>query len=437
MAAFTFIHAADLHLGAPFRGLDLAASEAFPLAEAGFRALERLEFLCRERGADFLILAGDIYDDKDGVLRARFALRDMFLRLRDAGVRVFVAHGNHDPLQPGPLPVAWPDNVTVFGPSPECFPVTREGETLALAHGVSHAGPRETANLAGRFTRYAPGSDAAVFSAVPPDVPAGVFQIAVLHCAVGGAGDGHAPYAPCSLTDLTEAGFDYWALGHVHQGKILSRSPYVVYPGSFQGLHVNETGKRGCCVVRVDGGDVAVEEVALAPVEWRRVRFVPGDAESVDALESSLIAALEAELPSDGSPGSPEALFCRVILAGQTGLDAVLRRPGSVAALLERLRGELTSQGVWIKDIRLETAPLRDEAALVGRGDLAGEVARLAEAARRDEALAASLAEKALAPLRGHQKLHRALGGERAPGENAADMATAAGALLVSMLEED
>ena len=471
----TFIHAADLHLGAPFRGLDAAASAAFPsgssatssalspalpsggrgkgnlLAEAGFEALARLETACLETGADFLILSGDVYDDKDGVLRARFALRDMFLRLREAGVRVFFAHGNHDPLRPGPLPVAWPDNVTVFGADVSCECVMRDGVPIALVHGVSHTGPRETENLSLRFARYVPGAadDSGRFAAFPPDIPGDIFQIAVLHCAVGGAGEGHAPYAPCSLADLTGAGFDYWALGHVHQGGIMSETPFVVYPGSLQGLHINETGPHGCCVVRVTGEGCSVERLPLASVVWKKIRVRPdGETETLDALEERILDVLD-ETAGD----AVHTLFCRVILEGETELDSLLRRPGNVATLLARLRAERAAgpgpARVWLKDIVVGTAPVRDLAALAERDDLAGEVVRMARAMREDRSLAedpaTDLVRKAVAPLYANARLKKALAGPGAdadapPGTDGADagaalLADEAASLLCSLLE--
>ena len=464
MVDFSFVHAADLHLGAPFRGLDAAASDVFAgrsgslgdiLAEAGYETLKRLESVCLETGAACLILSGDVYDDADGVLRARFALRDMFARLGEAGVRVFVAHGNHDPWSDKKEPVSWPDNVTVFGPDVSCSLLDRNGAALALVHGISHAGRGVRENLAERFARYTPGSDGARFADLPGNLGADVYQIAVLHCAVGGAAGGHAPYAPCALSDLTGAGFDYWALGHVHQGGILHRDPFVVYPGSVLGLHVNESGPRGCVVARVRGGETAVERVSLAPVVWRKCILdldgtaagtsgtpglaVPGSdplgpdspepdsfglewaggtaVSQMEELEGALLGALErAALDAAEACGryAPRALFCRMILRGRTALDAVLRKPGNSAALLERIRAE-QAQGtaggmtVWVKDLILETRPERDEAALLARGDLAGEAARLARAAGDDPDIAAALAERALRPLYGHHKLKKIL----------------------------
>jgi hypothetical protein len=46
-----------------------------------------------------------------------------------------------------------------------------------------------------------------------PSPLVGCFNIGVLHTGLGGA-DGHANYAPCAMEDLTNKGYDYWALAH-------------------------------------------------------------------------------------------------------------------------------------------------------------------------------------------------------------------------------
>ena len=423
MQSFTFVHAADLHLGAPFKGLDSSAADVFPLAEASFAALANLEKLCIEKNAAFLILSGDIYDDKDGVLRARFALRDMFARLEKEGIRVFFAHGNHDPYKTAKLPVTWPGNVTVFSPEVSCERVMRNGEAFALVQGISHAKTAETANLSLKFKA---------------DASESIFQIAVLHCAVGGAGEGHAPYAPCTLTDLTEAGFDYWALGHVHQGRVLSEKPWVVYPGSFQGMHINETGNHGAAVVTVTDGAADVETVPLAPVAWRKIIADVTDVETVDALENAVTSALANEVAAVVAE-NPEAktVFCRVVLRGRTSLDPMLQKRAELAAFLERTRAEFSgSLPVWVKDIVAETKPLRDTSALLERSDLVGEVARIAA----DAPLAAEVAGAALAPFASHQKLKKALADSSLfamKDDEAAALANAAKSLLISLLEDE
>ena len=157
MPPIRFIHAADLHLDAAFSGLsrDIPADFAERLRTATFTAFRRLLDLCERESPDFLLLAGDVYNQEDASVSAQLALRDGFRRLESLSIPVFLVHGNHDPLASRLRSVRWPGNVTVFGELPDAVPVFRKGEgtPLAIIHGASHASGRETRNLAALFRR--------------------------------------------------------------------------------------------------------------------------------------------------------------------------------------------------------------------------------------------------------------------------------------------
>ena len=79
--------------------------------------------------------------------------------------------------------------------------------------------------------------------AYPPPV-AGHLNVGLLHTALTGR-PGHASYAPCTVEQLAAHGYDYWALGHVHERCEVSRDPWIVFPGNIQGRHSRETGAKG------------------------------------------------------------------------------------------------------------------------------------------------------------------------------------------------
>lgn len=449
MTEFSFIHAADLHLDAPFRGLGaMTEDEDFApqrvLRQATFLALERLTDACIASGADFLLLAGDVYNSADSSLRARLALRDAFVRLAEAGVGVFLAHGNHDPLRAEHGAVPWPDNVHVFGSEPGCRVAFARGSgpPVALVHGASHTGPAEGRNLASGFKRKTP-------SLLEPDL----FQIGVLHCALAGVSGGHDAYAPCSFGDLAEADLDYWALGHVHACRLLDRRgrplpspmppyrslalpssmpsgtapvgrPAAAYSGSLQGLHVNECGPHGCLLVRVDAkGRTEARGLPLAPVQWEQLQVEPGpELCDLPALEGLILERAESLAPGRAddmphkpageraeTPGglAPESIALRIILAGPSPLHAELSVPEAVEELRLRLGRDLASRGVWIRDLAVRLTPVLDLDAARLRPDLAGEVLRLADGLTGDELLAT--AASALDPLFKRARLRKDL----------------------------
>lgn len=223
MDVIRYIHAADLHLDTPFQGLSREAAQGSHLGrllhEATFTALERLFRFCETEKPDFLVLAGDIYNQENHSVKAQLKLRDGCERLKNLGIRVFLAHGNHDPLASRLAAVQWPDNVTVFGPEPSRHVLEKNGAPLAVIHGISHAKAKEGRNLARFFNR---------------DSAHDCFQLGVLHYTVEGEAKADR-YAPCSLEDLKSSGLDAWALGHVHERKTLCESPFIAYPGNGPG----------------------------------------------------------------------------------------------------------------------------------------------------------------------------------------------------------
>ncbi len=341
------------------------------LREASLEAFDQLVLLCLERDAAFLVLAGDIYDGAERGLRAQLRFRDGLERLSDAGIPTFVAHGNHDPVEEGWSAVSsWPELVHVFGAGAvEAVPVVRGGEQIAIVQGVSYGHRDVTENLAlGYFRQPGPG-----------------LQVGVLHCNVAGAADGYALYSPCTLSDLREAGLDYWALGHIHSRMVLSGAPdrsdpWVVYPGDLQARSpkASESGPKGATVVEVRDGRVrGVEAVACD-----RIRFSPVtlEIEGLDGLDD-VRAELSELASSELAKSNGRSLVLHGVLRGRGTVHAELARESVLEELLQTLRSDCrqVSPFVWWDHLRVETAPVLDLDELRRDEDFAGELVRMAD----------------------------------------------------------
>ena len=256
---FRFIHAADLHLDTPFAAIGRVAPEiAGRLRDASLEAFDALVGMAIEQEAAFVIFAGDIYDSADRGVRAQLRFLRGVERLGEHGILVFVAHGNHDPLDGWSAVRRLPENLVVFGSRRRGDRTPSDGATTPWAHlyGISYPRRDVTENLALRFQRRdAPG-----------------LHIGVLHCNVGSQPE-HAAYSPCTVADLAAAGMDYWALGHIHQHERLAEGrPWIVYPGSLQAVKSNELGPKGAVMVEVAGRQVTdVEFIALDRVRFARI----------------------------------------------------------------------------------------------------------------------------------------------------------------------
>ena len=267
MPRLKFVHAADLHLDSPFRGIRSEAPDyvADALRRATFDAYENIIVLCLQERVDALLVAGDIYDGADRSLRAQLQFVDGLNRLDGAGIRSFVCHGNHDPLDGWEARLSLPPGCVRFGPEVTGEPVFPDAPERATVYGVSYPQRVVTENLSLRFREIPafagmtvgagmPGGDGGVSGAgmTVGDGSVAGFNVGLLHANVGG-NTGHDNYSPCTVADLADAGLDYWALGHVHTRQVLRQErPAVVYPGNPQGRHPLETGARGVYLVEVD-----------------------------------------------------------------------------------------------------------------------------------------------------------------------------------------
>ncbi len=326
-----------------------------------------------EAKADFLVIAGDIYDSKDRSLRALVAFRKEMERLAERNIPVYIVHGNHDPLNGWGSGFQLPPNVITFGGNTDTEPFIRRGREAAQITGVSYTRERVTDNLASSFK------------------PAGgaPYSIAILHANVGHQA-GHADYAPATVGELTGAGFDYWALGHVHTRSVLAAEPaMVVYPGNTQGRNPRENGPRGCYQVDVDTyGRARLEFVDTSVARWAHIEVSIRGCASMDQLVDSMLEKSRQE--ASGFEG-PTAVRCTI--RGDGPLHRDLRRDGMNDELREVLQSAVVAESV-----RIATGPELDLDSLARTETMVSDFLKLTERSREDPELRQRLAES-LTPL--------------------------------------
>ncbi len=376
MPALRFAHLADLHLDSPLQGiapLDTAPGVEAAVRDASLQAWDNAVDICLSEAVQFVLIAGDVYEQDEAGLRAQMRFLRGLERLAAAGIPTFVVHGNHDP-QGGRWPAIrqWPAGVTVFGHGKvEVMPVHQDGHVVAVVHGMSYPERHVTDNLASRFHK----------SEAHPDA----YQIGLLHACVGEHPE-HGRYAPCSLDDLRASALDYWALGHVHTRQVPSPAfPAVVYPGNLQARHPGEEGPRGFYIVESEPG--SAPRLTFRPAdEWRFATLrldlgqVPQPPGSVDALVAQLASAAHAKRGERGLIVSAE-------ISGTTPLHAELSRFGAAEELLHQLREDAQAMpSLWWDALRLHTRPNEDRAQRMQAGDFLADLLRWSDAHRPQEA---------------------------------------------------
>jgi exonuclease SbcD len=376
------VHAADLHLDSPLIGIEeYEHAPAQRMRLATRQAFENLVELCIRERAELLLLAGDLWDvDWPDYSTGLFFAAQM-ARLADAKVQVVWIRGNHDAQSRITRHLRkLPDNVRELG--------TKRAETIELGevaiHGQGFATQAVTDNLVLGYPAPRPG----------------LFNVGLLHTSVSGRA-GHAPYAPCTLSDLVEKGYDYWALGHVHQREILSERPWVVFPGNLQGRHARETGPKGATLVQVEGGRVeSVEERVLDVVRWARSNVAVDDLETPD----DVLELVEHELRDAHAAAEGRLLAVRVVLTGRTPAHAELvRHAERWTAEVRALASGIALDEIFVEKVQIASQAPIDLDELRARDDAIGQVFRGLHELRSDD-------ERLLELARGVIEARRKLG---------------------------
>lgn len=366
MASFRFLHTADIHLDSPLKGLEEQEDNvAKHVQNATREAFDHLISLSIEEKIDFLVIAGDLYDGnwrdyKTGL----FFVRQMG-RLNVAGIPVYLLHGNHDAESQITRRLELPENVHVFGAQkPETFKLHKLNVAL---HGQSFLQRDVSDNLVPNY----------------PDPISGVFNIGVLHTALEGAA-GHANYAPCSLSDLINKGYDYWALGHVHKEQIKYERPYIVFPGNLQGRHIKETGSKGAYLVTVEDNEVELAHTPCDVVRWAVLRVSLDNVNDLDEVNDLIRDALKSFV---GSEAEGRLLICRVVLEGRTKVHDHLLI--SEDLLLVEARASALGFGddvAWVEKIVIGTESITFED-IAQREDAIGALQQILQNAKGDKDL--------------------------------------------------
>lgn len=343
---FSFIHAADLHLDSPLRGL--AQHEHAPadlIRDAARCALENLVALALDESVSFVLLAGDIYDGKWKDSATGLFFRRQMLLLQKANIPVFLIKGNHDAQSVITREMSLPDNVFEFS--------SRNAETKLLQELVGDA-PKVAVHGYSFPDRAVPEN----LSLSYPDAVTDHFNIGLLHTSLAGSIN-HDTYAPCSEDDLRAKEYDYWALGHIHQPSEISRAPWIVYSGNIQGRHINEQGPRGCYLVQVDrSARIAAKFHPLDIVRWQTLNIDLTLCDSWSDIDARCTKSLQkAVTAADG-----RLLAARLQLKGKTQMHAKLHfNPEDLNTQLLTLMQDVGDDKLWIEKVSIQTAPANTE----------------------------------------------------------------------------
>jgi len=376
------LHAADIHLDSPM--LRLEEYEGAPVEQirsATRSALAKMVDLAIGESVDLVVIAGDLYDgDWNEFSTGLYFVRES-TRLIRHGIPLVVIRGNHDAAnlmtQSLPLPLN-PDGTSIMLDHAQVD--RRIFEKLGVViHGRSFATRAVTEDL----------------SLAYPSPIQGMFNLGLLHTCLTGA-DGHANYSPCNPKQLQDKGYDYWALGHIHDRRECHQSGEtpIVFSGNIQGRNIREVGAKGCVIVTIgDNNDLTTRFEPLDVVRWQSFDHDASQDESRD----DLINAFADWLPNQLQLAENRSLAVRVNVTGGTQLSNQYHRSSDL--LVNELRSiaiQHSGGQVWLENLKVRTKPSSSPTIESALDETEGDDARHAishviNALRSDESAQASL----------------------------------------------
>lgn len=331
---FRFVHTSDLHLDSPLRSLALRDQELKKQVGIATReTFANIVNLCIEEKVDALLIAGDLYDgDQTSMHTARF-LANQMEKLHRESIKVFIVKGNHDAGSAITGQLIFPDSVKIFSTKAET--VTFEKNNLNIAiHGVSFPDRPVPESLLPKFP--IPNHDD--------------FNIGILHTSLGGS-EGHDTYAPSTLNELQQVGYEYWALGHIHKRSCTQGKSTIVMPGIPQGRNIREDGEKSVTLVSVDEtGIKELKHISISVLQFERVEIDVSDM----AEWKGLVETIHKSIQKITETLAHKIYVLRLILNGPTDLNWRIRRDKDI--LLEEARRIVDGhRQFWIEKIDINT----------------------------------------------------------------------------------
>ncbi len=331
------IHTGDIHLDTPFSGLDERRAEIRKTELRG--AFSSLMTYVRLNAIDILLIAGDFFD-RGFVTRETVAivLRE-FARVPEC--KIVISPGNHDPYSEDSVysKVKWPKNVFIF----------RSEEMTRFEF------PELNCDVYG----YAFTGEAMTECPIKKTEDNGRIRLLCAHAHLGVP---TSTYAPVSAAMLSDCGFNYAALGHVHNADPIAELDGTVYGycGCLEGRGFDECGTKGAVSIELDGEKMSVRTLGFAKKHYESEALSVSGAVSIsDIIESIKGLIREKHFGAD--------TILRVTLTGE--LSPTLLPSTTVI--------EDAISDVFSLEVRDDTAPLLDDAYLMQDPTVKGEYYRI------------------------------------------------------------
>lgn len=313
-----FIHTADVQLGMRARHVAHAAEA---VRAARLDTLRRILMLARDETVDFVLIAGDLFEDNS--VGSDLVHQVLHLFEQAAPLPVYILPGNHDLL--GPASVYERD---AFRMAPHNVHVLRDREPVLVAGGKAYLLP---APVTQKRSERDP-------TAGMPATPPGALRIGVAHGSLRIEGRHQRDDHPIALDAAERERLDYLAVGHWHSW--YQPNPRIVMPGTPEPTAFGESSGYVALVRLKPNSLPEIRRRAVAGLRWvQHDVLLDGDDPTLRETLQRWAAELE----------TPERTLLRLRITGQA--------PPEIEAVLDDLTAWLAARFLYVDIDRRELRP--------------------------------------------------------------------------------
>lgn len=243
--SYKFFHIGDIHLGREFKSENLLGLDEEIRSEELWETFENSLSFSEENNLDFLLISGDLFESENINMKALDRIN--YIISKYPNLKIFLIFGNHDYLSDKTeyLRKNAPENLIIFDNNLRYLEI----DNLRI-YGFSwdRVEYKETP-----------------FKLGPVDKE--YINIFLIH----GTNSNNTNYLPLDIKEIENLGFDYVALGHIHDPIQVGEKSF--YSGSLEPLSFNEIGYRGGIVVQLSKEELNFKFIPLAKREYKIIDF--------------------------------------------------------------------------------------------------------------------------------------------------------------------
>ena len=261
------LHCADIHLDSPF------ASENAIKAEVRRNELRgtftSMMMYAKKNGADIVLIAGDLYDNEFVTKETVSLIIREFENNPDC--RFIISPGNHDIYTVNSVysRTNFPENVYIFNTDVLSYFSFEDINTDVYGYAFVRREMQKNP-----FAGLLPQNHNAIN----------------LLCAHGDMLLGEKDCCPIKVNEIETSGFDYVALGHIHNSTGIEKTGnvYYAYSGCPEGRDYGETGYKGALWLEIDKGNVKAKELRFSKRRYESEKLNITGASSMTDVISNL-----------------------------------------------------------------------------------------------------------------------------------------------------